>query len=169
MSITSKDYFMGRDVEFAGQLTAAIRANAEEVVVKVNRLLELASRDGISPGTDQYTGTAVASGWRPPAVNARTQNSATGSKHLTAQAVDLQDTPDRDLAQWCLGHERDLVLLGLWMERPQWCAGSIVEGKLVPDPWVHLQVVAPGSGHRCYVPSSAPAPVDLLPGEEAFV
>ena len=51
-----------------------------------------------------------------------------------------------------------LEQLGLYMERPQW----------TPD-WVHLQVRAPKSGRRVYVPSSKPPLVGALPEEVEFV
>jgi hypothetical protein len=161
--ITLEDYWMGRDVKYASALTPEIRANAEELIGRVNNLLNAAELDGVGPDIDQVTGTQVASGWRPPAVNDRTRNSASGSKHLTGRAVDLQDTRGRDLARWCLRQAEPggvLEQFGLWMERPQWTGGA--------DPWVHLQCVPPGSGKRVYVPSTMPARIAALPEEEAF-
>jgi hypothetical protein len=40
------------------------------------------------------------------------------------------------------------------IERPQWTPS-----------WLHIQTVAPASGHFLYIPSSAPAKVAALPGE----
>ena len=155
--ITLAQYWMGRDAKYPAEMTPEIRANAELLVGKVNNLLNFADEDGVAPGVDQVTGTAVSSGWRPHAVNDRTANAAMGSKHLSGLAVDLQDTKDRALARWCLANPDALEAAGLWMERPQWTGGA--------DPWVHLQGVPPRSGHRYYVPSTAAAGSAPLPGE----
>lgn len=160
--ITLQEYFMGRDVDYHSALSPAIRANAQTTVTRINTLLEIAARHGIAPGLDQVTGTEVASGWRPPDVNARTRNAAAASKHLTGEACDLQDTPDRTLAIWCLSESQPggvLEALDLYMERPQWTGGR-------GDPWVHLQIRAPRSGKRVFIPSNDPPTAPPLPGEE---
>lgn len=143
-----EQYWMGRDAKYPAELTTETRYNAARLVGKVNNLLAMAEADGVAPGTDQVTHTAVASGWRPQMVNDRTANAASGSKHLDGRAVDLQDTPNRDLARWCLRNLDALQDAGLWMEDPRWTGGA--------DPWVHLQLVPPASGHRVYIPSTAP-------------
>lgn len=150
--ITQTDYFMGREVTHPEECTDEIRDNAALTVSRVNLLLEEADLDLVEPGIDEVTGTPVASGWRPRGINARTQNSATGSKHITAQACDLQDTPERRLASWCLRNLAALERIGLWMEDPQWC-----------PTWIHLQTVPPGSGLRVYRPSAAEPMVAKLP------
>jgi hypothetical protein len=147
--ITLAQYWMGRDTKYAAELTAEIQHNASTLVGKVNNLLNFAEEDGVAPGADQVTGNAVASGWRPLFVNDRTRNAAAGSKHLSGLGVDLQDTPNRDLARWCLKNLDALEAAGLWMEDPQWTGGA--------DSWVHLQSVPPGSGRRVFIPSTAPA------------
>lgn len=159
--ITLEQYWMGRDLRYAGELTPEIRANAEELVGKVNLLLAFAEADGVEPGYDQVTGTPVASGWRPRGVNARTANAATTSNHILGHAVDLQDTPDRALARWSLANLHELKQVGIWMERPQWTGGARGD-----DPWVHWQSVPPKSGRRIYIPSSTPPGAAPLPGEE---
>lgn len=152
---------MGRDKTHAAELTDEIRRNAATTVALVNELLAEAEADGVIPGTDSATGTPVASGWRPAGINARTANAAKKSTHMFGLAVDLQDIPPvRPLARWCLKNQVVLERLGLWMERPQWTAGT--NGR---DPWVHLQTVPPGSGRRVYIPSSATPQADPLPGE----
>lgn len=150
--ITLTEYFMGRDRTHERECSPEIRGNAALTVARVNLLLARAEADGVGPGVDEVTSTAVASGWRPPAINSRTQNSATGSRHLVAKACDLQDTPGRELARWCLRNLEALAEIGLWMEDPQW----------TPD-WVHLQTEPPGSGRRVYRPSMAEALVAKLP------
>jgi hypothetical protein len=138
--ITLKKYWMGRDRTHGRELTHEIIQNAQVTVDKANELLErFEAETGIVIDT-------VASGWRPPAVNGNTKNAATGSRHLTARAVDLRDTPERDLARWCLRNLKALEDIELWMEDPQWTPS-----------WVHLQIKTPGSGRRVYVPSTKPA------------
>lgn len=159
MSVTVHDYFMGRDKAYSDECTLEIQRNAVEIVSRANRLLAAAAVDGVIPGVDQQTKTAIASGWRPNGVNARTQNAATGSKHITAQAVDIQDTPDRALARWCLRNLDALDEAGVWMENPQWTGGN--------DPWVHWQLVPPKSGKRVYIPSTNPPIAEALPEQMA--
>ena len=151
--ITLDKYWMGRDVKYRAMLTHEIIQNAQVTVDKANALLErFEAETGIVIDT-------VASGWRPPAVNGNTQNAATGSRHLTARAVDVRDTPARDLARWCLRNLKQLEEVGLWMEDPQWTWDESGGGK----PWVHLQIVPPRSGRRVYIPSTKPAMARLLP------
>lgn len=113
-------------------------------------------------GIDEVTGTPVASGLRPRVLNDRTQNAGLDSTHITGLGVDLQDIlPARLLARFALRCARPGGLLqssGLYMERPQW----------TPD-WVHLQLRAPKSGRRVYIPSSRPPLVAALPEEVEFV
>lgn len=147
---------MGRDKKFPADLTPEIRRNAALLLKRVNRLLEIAAREGIRPSQDVRTGTAVASGWRPKAVNDATPNAGKKSCHVTGQAIDLRDhVPDRALARWCLRSRDRLEEIGLWMEDPRW----------TPN-WVHLQAVPPGSGMRVYVPTTAPALVAALPEQQ---
>jgi hypothetical protein len=159
--IIPADYFMGREARFPDELTDQIRDNVAELLGRVNLLLSWAYADNVRPALDAHTGTHVASGWRPKAINDATSNAATSSKHLTGEGIDLRDNGTRDLAIWCLAHESDLAEIGLWMERPQWTHNP------PGQPWVHLQTIPPGSRRRYYVPSSKPPLVAMLPGEEA--
>lgn len=158
MQITLSQYWFGRDKQFPADFTPEIQANAAELLRRVNLLLAMAEREGVEPGADQVTKTAVAGPWRPPAVNERTANAGKKSTHMTGEGVDLQDHQDRRLARWCLRNLVVLEALGLWMEDPRWTAG-----KNRDDPWVHLQSRAPGSGKRVYVPSTAPPQSPPLP------
>lgn len=160
MIVTLEQYWMGRDVAYAHELTAEIRANAEDLVGKMNLVLAFAEADGVEPGIDQVTHTPIASGWRPRGVNARTANAGQFSTHIDGNGGDLQDQLTRSLAAWCLANADALKQAELWMERPQWTAGA--------DPWVHWQRVPPKSGKRFYIPSSAPPRAAPLPGEEQF-
>ena len=159
--IIPTDYYMGRDAAYPGELTDAIRNNVAELLGRINLLLAWAYRDGVRPALDAKTRTHVASGWRPAAVNDATANAAKSSRHLTGEAIDLRDSGTRDLARWCLRNEDALEEIGLWMEDPQWT--HIPPGQ----PWVHLQIVPPGSRRRVYVPSTKPAPAAKLPEQQA--
>ena len=149
--ICDTDYYMGRDVLYPDELTDEIRANVKALVPRVNALLALMSANGVAPATDAHTRTAVASGWRPAAVNDATANAAASSRHLTGQAIDLRDTPERELCRWALANPDALVELGLWMEDPRWT-----------PTWLHVQTVPPKSGHLVYVPSTKPPIVAAL-------
>lgn len=152
MIITLDDYWMGRDATYRDQLTCEIIANAQMTVERANALLVLAAADGVEPGINNVTGTYVASGWRPPAINEVTANAAAASKHLLGMAIDIKDQfARRAFARWCLTHLANLEEIGLWMEDPQWT-----------PTWVHVQIVPPGSGRRVYVPSAAPPRVAKL-------
>jgi hypothetical protein len=143
-------YFNGRDVCYPNDLTLEIRRNAVRTIEVVNAVLEAMKADGVD-----LAGVHVASGWRPPAVNDHTANAASHSKHLTAEACDLADLPDRRLARWALANPDKLQACGVrGMERPQWTPS-----------WLHVQIVPTASGHFCFVPSSSPAKVAALPGE----
>jgi hypothetical protein len=144
------DYFKGRDKAYAEALTLEIGRNARRTIEVVNAVLAAMAADGVD-----LDGVHVASGWRPPAVNDATQNHAEHSKHLTAEACDLADLPDRRLARWALANRKALWDAGVRaMERPQWT-----------PTWLHVQTRAPDSGRFVYIPSSAPPIAAVLPGE----
>lgn len=153
---------MGRDRAYARDMSIAIERNVLELLSRANELLELMAADGVAPGVDQVTGNAVASGWRPPSVNARTANAATSSPHLTGEGLDVQDTwPERPVARWCLQHLDQLERVGLWMEDPRWTARVRPDGGA--DPWVHWQSRPPRSGRRVFIPSTAAPTSPALP------
>ena len=129
--ITLDAYFKGRDKEYASELTDAIRAKAEITVERANELLARAGRSDIN---------TVNSGWRPMAVNDSTSNAAKGSKHLSAEAIDLPDT-DRTLATWCADNLDVAEEIGLWFEDFRWT-----------PTWVHCQIIPPKSGKRVFYP-----------------
>lgn len=152
MYLTLIDYWMGRDLLYPAELTDEIRQNAVVLLGRVNLVLILAKKDGVAPGIDEVTGTYVASGWRPSAVNDRTSNAAKGSTHLTAEGIDLQECAGRMFARWCLAHLDVLEAVDLWMEDPQWT-----------PTWVHLQSRPPRSGNRVFIPSTRPPLIARLP------
>lgn len=126
---------MGRDKTYAAELTDVIRMNAAVTVDRVNQLLTAfyASQPDGSYRT-------VNSGWRPPEVNAGTSGAAVNSKHMTGQACDLSDDDER-LDSWCLTNPGVLARIGLWQESPQ-----------STPRWCHVQIVAPASGNRVFIP-----------------
>ena len=127
--ITLKEYFQGRDEQFANELTSELRVNAEVTVARVNALLSHFGQDRI-----------VNSGWRPRAVNSATLGAAIKSKHMTCEACDLQDA-DGDLDDWCMDNLQILEELRLWLEHPASTKG-----------WTHVQIVPPKSGKRVFYP-----------------
>jgi hypothetical protein len=129
VAISLADYFMGRDRLHAAELSAALRTNAALTVERANALL---ARAGIA-GT-------VNSGWRPQAINAALPNASPRSKHLSCQAIDLDDEDDA-LDTWCLRNLSALEEIGLWLEHPDATPG-----------WCHVQIVPPRSGCRVFNP-----------------
>lgn len=138
--ITLADYWMGRDVPYAPDLTESIRDNAEETVKRVNALLFAMAADHVAMAADPRTGSLVASGWRPPAINQVTRGAAPGSRHMTGQACDVFD-PIGELDKWAMSNQGVLKSLGLWLEHPS-----------ATLRWMHVQTVPPKSGNRVFFP-----------------
>ena len=114
-------------------LTQDVTNNAIKLVTRLNEYL---SELGILR-------VVVSSGFRPNAVNAKIANAAKKSNHLMGLAVDFQD--DGTLARTILSNLELARKYGLYIEDPRWTKG-----------WVHLQLVAPSSRKRIFVPSSQP-------------
>lgn len=96
----------------------------------------------------------VTSGFRDPA-----RNSAAGgaikSKHLIGCAVDFRDNAPHEFWNWCLTNLPLFVSTGLWLE-----------DKRHTKTWLHVQIQAPRSGSRIFIPSSKTAPhPDIWSGE----
>lgn len=127
--ITITDYLMGRDIRYGAEITHQMWNDAEDLLVRVNVLLELFGEP-----------RAVTSGWRPAAVNSATPRAAKYSNHVLMRAIDLEDD-DGALDEWCLTNEEQLAELGLWLEHPAATKG-----------WCHLQSVPPRSGRRVFYP-----------------
>ena len=148
--ISARDYFMGRDTDrrYKQHMTEQIRVAANALLLRVNRLLAYAYESGrvdfeLNPVADlNLQQTIVASGWRPPEINASTKGAAAKSKHMTGHACDVYD-PDGDFDEWLLTGpgQAALVQCGLWMEHPGATKG-----------WSHLQDLPPGSGNRVFWP-----------------
>lgn len=133
-----KNYWMGRNVSHARDLTPEIVRNAGHLLRKVNNLISLMRDVEIEP--HPVTGNPIVSGWRPPAINAGMKNAAPRSKHMSGNAVDLYD-PEGAIDGWCMDHLDFLAELGLWLEHPAATKG-----------WCHLQQVPPLSGRRVFYP-----------------
>ena len=142
MNITLADYYMSRDKMYPMALSSEVIANATRTVTLVNELLVKAALFGVSLPKSPRTGTFVASGWRPPSINALTPNAAPNSKHMTGQACDIYD-PDGDLDTWLMSEKGRgcLEAIGLWMEHPGSTKG-----------WSHIQTIPPNSGNRVFYP-----------------
>ena len=121
--ITLEDYAMGRPIPSPLDQFALL------TVERANRLLSEFGED-----------RRVTSGYRTPAINAATPGAAKRSKHMTCQAIDLEDH-DGDLDEWCIDNPGVLERLGLWQEHPAATKG-----------WCHLQTVPPMSGRRVFYP-----------------
>lgn len=122
--ITVKEYL----TQHAKECPLEVAQNAAILVTRVNNLLA----DLTCPHPD----AGLRSGYRPPAYNATVPNAAPTSKHMTGQAVDLNDN-DGDLDDWLT----DVLLekYQLWREHPS----------QTPS-WAHLQMVGPKSGRRTF-------------------
>ena len=90
--ISLEQYWMGRDGLYSADLTDEVMSNVHLLLEDVNALLARAAREHVQPGLDPHTGTPVASGWRPKAVNDATSNAGKSSKHISGRALDLRDT-----------------------------------------------------------------------------
>lgn len=135
--ISLSDYFMGRDITYAADLTESIKENAVETVSRANLLL-----DQFYSSNKKAHARSVNSGWRPPAINASTKNAAVKSKHMDGRAIDIGDD-DEQLDEWCmtLTGQQCLKSIGLWLEHPS-----------STPRWCHVQIVAPRSGNRIFYP-----------------
>jgi hypothetical protein len=147
--ITQEEYF-GPYADHP-EATDEMRANADDLLPKVNGVLAAAQSDGVTLHVNPKTGSNVAGegngGFRPQA----TATGAAHSKHKTAQAVDVYD-PHRELASWAWKNQAILEAAGLHIERPEWTPS-----------WVHMQDVAPASGVFAFIPSSDPPLASKLP------
>lgn len=134
------DGYLGQHASEAapGELTDEIRANAETLLERVNRLLTEAAMG--------YLG--LRSGWRPAAFNAAfthtdgsgqvVRGGAPKSKHMTGEGVDVSD-PSGALDAWLT--DEKLAEFDLYREHPD-----------ATPSWCHLQTRAPGSGLRTFHP-----------------
>jgi hypothetical protein len=142
--ITRIDYFTApdgtrRDVKYAADMTPMIEENAEVTVSKANLLMARYVQS-----TGDTRARKVNSGWRPPSVNASTPNASATSRHMTAEAIDIEDS-DAKLDAWLMSAVGEAVLieLGLWHEHP-----LNSDGTPATPGWAHCQSVPTRSGAR---------------------
>jgi hypothetical protein len=133
--ISKDELLMGRDKLFPQDYTQQISDNLDDLLEKIKKVRAAYGKP-----------MKVASGWRPPAVNAGTKNAAPNSNHMTGHAVDIADA-DGALWTWVLQNLQLMTDLGLYMEDKRWS-----------PTWVHFQNLPPKSKKRIYVPSAALAP-----------
>ena len=110
------------------ELTDEIRANAEILCGRANQLIAAFGED-----------RGLRSGWRPAAVN-HAAGGAMRSRHMTGQAIDVEDD-DGLLDAFCRQNIGLLEQLELWLE----------DGAATPS-WAHIQCVPPRSGRRFFMP-----------------
>lgn len=127
--ISLADYYAGRDVKFAKELTIELQRNAEKIVAKASELLSAFGEK-----------RAVTSGWRPASINAATPGASKKSHHIFCNAIDLEDHDGR-LDKWCVENIERLVELGLYLESPT-----------STPRWCHIQQISPRSGARIFMP-----------------
>ena len=134
--ITAADYFAA----YAGhdEITPAIEANADELLRRVNSLLEACIMLGWSPMVNPSTGTLISGqkngGWRPQACPIGAPNSS----HKQGAGVDVADGSGK---LDTLITDDLLAEYDLFRESPEATPG-----------WVHLTTRAPKSGRRTFYP-----------------
>lgn len=109
------------------ELTEDIKTNAAIICDKANQLIAEFGED-----------RGLRSGWRPAAVN-HAAGGSMRSRHMTGQAVDIEDN-DGLLDAFCKQNIGLLEQLELWLEdgaTPTWC---------------HVQCLPPRSGRRFFIP-----------------
>lgn len=129
MSITKQELLMGRDVSHKDEYSEEISANLDKLLIPLNKFREKYGKSMI-----------VASGWRPPSINAKVKGAAPKSNHMLGLACDFKDA-DGTLDKFCMENLSLLEELGLYLEHPDSTPG-----------WTHLQCVPPRSGNRVFKP-----------------
>jgi len=112
------------------------KENAKKLLEVVNPFLEELG----------VTSCKVSSGFRPAAINAATKGAGTKSKHLSCEAIDLEDV-DGKIMNLILNNLDKLQKYNLACENWDWTPS-----------WSHIQNVLPNSGKRIFIPSNMPAP-----------
>jgi len=126
--ITVDEYLSQHLAGHEQELTDEIRANAEIICGRANQLIAAFGED-----------RGLRSGWRPAAVN-HAAGGAMRSRHMTGQAIDVEDD-DGLLNAFCRQNIGLLEQLELWLEAPEYT-----------ESWTHIQCVPPRSGRRFFIP-----------------
>jgi hypothetical protein len=122
-----------KDIDF-NSLSKDIQNNLMTLLEKINKVREAYG----NPMT-------VTSGLRSQADQTRINPSAPKSNHLKGLACDIYDE-DGSLMLWILDNLILMKQLGFYFEDFRWTKN-----------WIHFQCIAPASGKRIFIPSSAPA------------
>lgn len=139
MKVILDAFLMGRITW--DKLPEAHKVNANEIIQRVNSLLVYYTYSYpifITKLNDGYRLVPAKGGSKT-------------SKHLTAQAIDMDDNEAGDFWNWLKDNLYLLKSIGLWIEHPCWTHN---EG----GTWIHFQSVPPKSGRRIYVPNELPNP-----------
>lgn len=139
-----------RRIEYAAEFKAnpALQANGDDTDRRIRACYAYyCSRHGGDPAEMIYS-----SGWRPSTVNKSTPGAAPMSRHMSADAGDVECDKAGHFAWWCYRNQWKLEQLGLWMEHPIATVERAREqGK---TPWCHLQRTPSRSGERCFMPDT---------------
>ncbi len=127
--ITLTDFLKGRDKLYPKDYTVTVEKNSVRLIETINKFL-----------TEVGIPKTVNSGWRPYTVQMEVNPRAPNSKHVTGNAIDLEDK-DRKLTEYILANLWVLEKYGLYMEDPE-----------STKTWVHLQNIPPRSGKRIFRP-----------------
>lgn len=132
-NISLLEYLNNKHIEYPDEFNAEILENAEELLVRVNTLLQKEKLKAIQ-----------SSGFRPPSYNKTIKGAAKNSWHTKGAAIDLYD-PEKTLAKCITGinydNEKLLVRYDLWAEHPKYTRN-----------WLHLQSKPVKSGRRIFKP-----------------
>jgi uncharacterized protein YcbK (DUF882 family) len=128
MALTFRDLTMGRERQYANELTDEIQENLEELLL-IMQLIEAGAGWEFE----------VASGWRPLSINANLHG-AKKSLHQYGLACDIRDSDGR-LVRWVIANLDLMQKLGVYMEDFRWTRN-----------WVHFQIRPPRSRRRIFMP-----------------
>lgn len=137
--ITKAEILQGRDKLFPEFYTEQISENADLLVEKLNVLRAAYGQPMI-----------IASGFRPPPVNANTANAAPKSNHMLCLAADIRDA-DGKFWNWCLANLDLLAATGIYLEDRRWT-----------PTWTHAQIIPPASRKRIFIPAKGLPPHPTL-------
>jgi hypothetical protein len=134
---TKDELLMGRDKLFPEDYTPQISDNADDLLEAVNKFFA------------DWTGPKlkVNSGFRPPSINGMTPHAAKQSKHQICLAVDINDEKG-EVFKYVLNNLNLATALNLYFEDPKWT-------RTKTGGWCHIQLGAPASRHRIFIPSQA--------------
>lgn len=125
--ITLNEILMGRDREFP--LDSTLEKNLQLLHHSLNKFRKIYNKP-----------LTVSSGYRPVQYN-QNAGGAKKSNHMSCLACDFLDK-DGALDMFCISNLDALKECGLYLEHPKWTLG-----------WCHLQVIAPSSKSRVFIPS----------------